>query len=221
MNRALSFSMPHRSFLTLGALILLFSITSTPVRASVILSETFEGGTLSSNLSVGTVGGYISSPGIRDETIFGSAKAFGFGLSTCPLSCFDNHVTSLLIDFGSPTAVTSLSFKEMEVGVNWGSGGAIFVDGALFGTTHYDFGRLPYNDFGSDQIFRTHTFDLNRTATTIELRVRDITNSSEILLDDLAINGTLNPVPLPSSGVLMLMGSAVLLLLGAFRTRSA
>lgn len=212
---ALPFSKQCKCVIALTVLALALLIASSPATAALIFTEDFEDGVFGPNMSATRVGGFISNPGIKDVTSFGSTKAYGFGISDCPGGCFDNHLTSLSIHLGAPTLVSSISFKELERSGNFGSGGAIFVDGALFGTTHEDFGRLPYNDRIADQAFRFHTFSLNRTATTIELRVRDISNQSEIVLDDIAINGTLTPVPLPNSGILLLAGAAVLGLIGA------
>lgn len=170
--------------------------------AVTVFSESFESGALDPRVSISTVGGFASPSGVKPNPIFGSANAFGFGRSVCGASCFDNHTAGLLINLGAATFVSTLSFKEMELFGNWGSGGAIFVDGALFGTTHYDYGRLPYNDLVADQTFRSQTFDLNRTATTIELRVRDITNRSEIFVDDIVISA----VPEPHAAALLAAG---------------
>src|SRR3989441_6992110 len=148
-------------------------------------------------MSVRTTGTFSAGPGIKNVTNFGSTKAFGFGLSACGASCFFNFVSTLRISFPAPEFVVSISFKEMELFSNWGSGGGIFVDGqpltantAPPGFLSYnDFGRLPYNDFQPDTTFRSRSFPVNRAVTTIELRVADISNQSEIYIDDLVVQG--------------------------------
>ena len=90
----------------------------------------------------------------------------------------------------------------MELYGNWGSGGKIYIDGdALtpesnpppfisgFDWNVMDFGRFPGNDTQADTTYRTPVFTINRTVSVIELKVGDITNSSEIYIDDLIING--------------------------------
>ena len=141
-------------------------------------------------------------------TNFGSTKAFGYGLSTCSANCFDNYMTRLVIDFGTPTFASAITFKEMELFENWGSDGGIFVDGLPLISGSGDFGRLPYNDRRADATFRTHTFDLNRSLTRIELRVTDITRLSEIAIDDISITA----VPETGTLVMMFAGITVLLL---------
>jgi hypothetical protein len=174
--------------------------------SATILAEDFEGGSLDPRISLTSIGGFASTPGVKPLTNFGSASAFGFGSSFCPFNCFDAHVSSLTINLGSSTFVSTLAFDEMELFGNWGSGGAIFLDGALFGTTHFDYGRLPYNDLIADQTFRSQSFALNQAVTTIELRVRDITNLSEVFIDNLVVEAGTVTVPEPEIGVLMLVG---------------
>lgn len=161
---------------------------------AAILYEDFEDGTLDQRISVTTTDISISA-GIKDITEFGSTRAFGFGTSDCPGGCGSNYMATLKIDFGSPTYVSGISFKEMELYSNAGSGGKIFVDGqALTGgdfldINSHDFGRLPYNDGFADTTYRTKFFQINQYVTVIELSVWDITMESEIFIDDLAIYG--------------------------------
>lgn len=178
-------------------------------QSAVIFSENFESGTLDSRLSVQTTGGFIVSPGIQDMTGFGSNKAFGFGLSNCRFSCFSDHVTSLSLTFAAPVFVGDLSFREMERFGNWGSDGNIVVDGVFLTGTGQDFGHLPYNEGGPDTTFRTHVFSLNKSVTQITLRVGDITDLSEIFVDDLQVtdgSGSGSAVPEPTTACLILTG---------------
>ncbi|MCB0263931.1 MAG: T9SS type A sorting domain-containing protein [Calditrichaeota bacterium] len=176
-------------FLLLSSLFIIVLFTfpaySTPSLDDTLILEDFEDGILDSRITISTVGSFNSSSGIKDVTSFGSAKAFGFGLSTCPSSCFDNYVTKFIITFPSPTVVNAISFKEMELYDNWGSIGEVYVDGTLLPNS--TFGREPINDWQPDTNFREREFYINSTVSQIELRVRDITSQSEIVIDDLGI----------------------------------
>jgi hypothetical protein len=155
----------------------------------VILSEDFEDSALDSRVSIQTTGSFNSSPGIKSFTGFGSSKAYGYGLSACGLSCFDNFMTRFRITLSSPTYVASVSFKEMERLDNWGSYGFVYLDGVRLTTQSIDFGRIPPNDRQADSTFRSRVFTIDRIVTVIELRVTDITSLSEILIDDLEVFG--------------------------------
>lgn len=174
-------------------------VSATPSASVLILSENFEDNILDPRISVETVGSFSSNPGIKDISNFGSTKAFGYGSSTCGASCFDSYVTNLKITFPSPTYVSTISFKEMELYGNWGSCGEIYIDGnGLFpdagscGTN--TFGKIPHNDWQADTTFRTQSFSINNSVSSIVLKIRDITNSSEIFIDDIEVKGLSNVV---------------------------
>src|SRR6266850_99073 len=174
-----------------------------------LLVEDFEDGVLDPRISVRTTGAFSAGPGIKNVTNFGSTKAFGFGLSICGASCFFSFENTLRITFPVPEFVVSISFKEMELFSNWGSGGGVFIDGQPVSAecklpacgTYGDFGRLPHDDLQPDTTFRSRSFPVNRAVTTIELRVNNISNRSEIYIDDLVVAGppglsiTTNTVP--------------------------
>lgn len=154
----------------------------------MVLSENFEDNELDPRISINTVGTFNESPGIKNITELGSTKAFGFGRSTCGANCFMNFVTEFTISLATPTYVSSLSFKEIELYGNWGSQGRIFVDGTPLTGNDFDFGRGP-ND-GPPDTSRSRYYPVERKVSTIKLQVRDITNESEIFIDDLQIKGT-------------------------------
>ena len=196
---------------------------SSLAQGAVILSENFEDGMLDARISVTTVN--ISNAGIKDVSFSaGSSKAFGFGSSACGASCFTSYTTLFSIDFGTPTFVDTVSFKEMELFGNWGSQGVIVVDGVYLGTsTAYNppawpsgpaerFGRMPDNDHTADSVYRPQSIAINQTVSTLGLYVWDITNRSEIYIDDLVVNGAQNAVPEP--GTLFLLAGGLLALLG-------
>src|SRR5262245_49377009 len=81
----------------------------------VIFEEDFEDGALDTRLSINTFNESwpLPDPGIKNTTVFGSTRAFGFGTSGCMMDCFTN-LTQLTITFDPPQVVTSLVFKEME-----------------------------------------------------------------------------------------------------------
>lgn len=187
-------------------------ITPNPAseQKSILLYENFEDRVLDRKISVATTGTFSFLPGIKDIAQFGSTKAFGFGRSTCTYNCWGGYITTLKINFGVPTYVSVISFKEMELYDNWGSGGKIFIDGQpltggdFWDPQYHDFGRLPYNDHISDTTkYRTKYFSVNKFVTVVELKVWDITRLSEIFIDDLVIYGAAKePIRLiqPNSG---------------------
>jgi hypothetical protein len=162
--------------------------------AGALLSESFEGA-LDPRISVQVTGTFSTAPSARSAANFGSSRAFGFGLAGCGANCFFSFVSTLRIAFPSPQSVGRIEFKEMELLSNWGSGGGVFVDGQPLTpntsppnfNAYNDFGRLPYNDLRPDTTFRSRSFPVGRMVTSIELRVADITNRSEIYVDDLVI----------------------------------
>ncbi len=151
----------------------------------ILLTEDFEDNSLDNLIRIETVGTFNYAPGIKSITNFGSQKAYGFGRSTRSSSAFDNYVTKFIIDFNNPTYVSEISFKEMELYGNWGSSGAIFVDGNQIQNTYI--GRIPSNDHNSDSNYRTHNFVVNQEVTELMIKIRDITSSSEIFIDDLEV----------------------------------
>jgi len=188
-----------QSFATFAMLGLL----AWPIAARVVVAEDFERGVPETRMSVQTTGTFSAGPGVKNVTNFGSTKAFGFGLSTCGASCFFSFVNTLRITFPAPEFVVSISFKEMELFSNWGSGGGVFIDGQPLTAvcvlpacgSYSDFGRLPQDDRQPDTTFRSRSFPVNRAVTTIELRVANISNLSEIYIDDLIVEGAPGDVP--------------------------
>jgi len=166
-----------------------------------IINENFEDGVLDPRITVSTIGTFSSAAGFKSFATFGSLNAYGFGRSTNRFNSFGNFATILTISFPQPTLVGTLSFREMEIFENWGSGGYISIDGALV-NANTSFGRLPYNDRVPDSTFRTVNIPLNRSVSQIVLTVNDITDLSEIYIDDL----TISAVPEPLSYLLLALG---------------
>lgn len=198
---------------------LLCAGAATLAGAQTILSEDFEDGVLDPHISVTTVGSFTSASGIKPFTGFGSNLAFGYGRSTCRVNCFDGSVTNLVITFDQPTFVSSVSFKEMELVSNWGSGGNVLADGVLVSPDRISFGRLPYNDFQADTVYRVYSLQIGRTVTQLVLQVWDITDLSEIYLDDLVVSAGATAVPEPSAAWLIALGAPTLWLAARRRQR--
>ena len=69
-----------------------------------------------------------------------------------------------------------------------------------------DVERRAGADRQTDAMFRSSIFNVNQTASTVDLRVHDITNLSEIFIDNLVINaGQELAVPEPSSIAIVLV----------------
>ena len=127
-------------------------------------------------------------------------------------------MTNFTITFDQPTFVSSVSFKEMEVFSNWGSGGNVLADGVLVSPDRISFGRLPYNDFQADTTYRVYSLEIDRTVTTLVLQVWDITNLSEIYIDDLIVSSA-SAVPEPAAAWLLALGAPALWLAARRRGR--
>jgi len=180
--------------LVITGLILAGSLQAT----SAILFEDFEDGIFDSRITIETVGTFISQPGIKDITNFGSSRAFGYGKSTCLVNCFDNYVTDFKIILPESTYISAVSFKEIELYDNWGSKGKIYLDGNPITEEGQDFGRSPSNDWEADTEYRSRNYLIDQFVTTIELKVADITQKSEIFIDDFGIySGALIVVEIP------------------------
>jgi PKD repeat protein len=155
------------------------------LNAQIMLLEDFETGSLNSMITFQSVGTFNSSPGIKNDTNFGSTKVFGFGTSTCGSNCFANFQTTLIITFPNPAYVDSISWKEMEINGNWGSQGVVLINNIALPNAFL--GALPVNSNIPDASPRHQTFAVKQIVTSIKFEVSDITNSSEIIIDDIQI----------------------------------
>ena len=79
--------------------------------------------------------------------------------------------------------------------------GTVLADGVQIGD-FFGFGRLPYNDRQADSTPRNHEFAIDNTVSQIVLRVHDITDLSEIYVDNVVVTG----VPEPSLCALLAFG---------------
>src|ERR1035441_7348190 len=133
----------------------------------VLFREGFEGPVLNSMISTQSVGTFNSPPGVQTYGGLDGNRAFGFGLSTCPASCFGNYTSSLLIQFPAPVFVSYIFFSEREEYDNWGSEGQTYVNGQYL--PGGDFGRLPYDDRKRDTVPRSHQVAVGSIVTEIML----------------------------------------------------
>jgi hypothetical protein len=172
--------------ITAGTLVFIPALVSSRHFSETIFTETFESGALNPAATIQSVGDFIEPPGIKDTGFFGSSKAFGFGKSTCNSGCWYGNTCTLRINLPEPCFIAVISFREAELGGNYGSTGYVKVDGQV--VEDGEFQRLPWNDLTADAAFRTHGLLANRYGQTVELTVIDITGSSEMFIDDIAIS---------------------------------
>jgi hypothetical protein len=178
---------------------------ATSASAATLFQESFEDGALDPRVSISTVGTFNAAPGIKLFAGIEGDHAFGFGRSTNRFNSFGSYVTNFTIDLGSPTFVNALSFDEKEIFDNWGSRGEIYIDGTQVLPTPA-FGRDPYNNRQADSDFRSHTFLIDRPVQQIRIQVWDITDLSEIYVDNVTVTG----VPEPQSALLLMAGLLLL-----------
>lgn len=170
-----------------------FEVYGSEDPPTTLLQERFEGSSWDERISVLRTGSYEMAPDVRDLESFGIRRGFGFGYSTCSSSCFDNNATILRVTFPQPTWVSGIAFKELELGSNWGSKGHILANGVEVPDS--TFGRSPSNDLKADTQLRSHTNAINLVVTNLDLRVWDITRSSEIVIGDLEVYGIAVGIP--------------------------
>ncbi|MBI5208120.1 MAG: hypothetical protein HY934_10090, partial [Candidatus Firestonebacteria bacterium] len=164
-------------------------VNATPHKDfDIILNEDFEDNSLESRISIDTLGTFKLDPQIKDIKNFGSEKAFGFGMSTNKDSPEDN-VSSFKINFMEKTYISNIFFNEMELYGNLGSNGIVYIDGKA---QEENFGRYPEDDNKADELYRIKDYLINKYIKEIELRVKNITNASEIYIDNLKIIGKNN-----------------------------
>ncbi len=175
----------------------------------ILLSENFESGVLNPLITEHSNGTYNSNPGIQSNTNFGSTMAYGFGRSTCPANCFSTYTDTLTITFPSPTFVDSIKWSEMELLNNWGSQGTIYLDGILLSGSIM--GALPVNNHIPDNVPRYQAYLVGQCVTIIKFIVVDITNLSEITIDDLIITTSNPPIIAASSATTICQGDSVTL----------
>ena len=174
------------SRLALFTLAVCFSLSSTLFASTSVLiaEENFEG-IMSCKLS--SVGSFPVAPGIKSGMGVGESSAYGFGRSTCRYDAWDGYVNDLIFTFPKKCVITKVKFWEIERYDNWGSQGWLIANGVKINDT--TFGRLPSNDRVADSSFREKEFDINVVSTSLTFRCWDITDCSELFIDNIRIYG--------------------------------
>lgn len=168
--------------LVIVAMMLSGSIASTT--SVLIAQENFEGAMSCRLVSVGS---YPVAPGIKSGMGIDGSKAYGFGRSSCAGSALDGYVNDLIFTFSKKYVITRVEFWEMERYGNWGSEGWLMANGTILENT--TFARLPENDFIADTSFRKRDFVLNVICDELTFRCWDITEESELFIDEIRIYG--------------------------------
>jgi len=153
----------------------------------LLLSEDFEDNQLHSLISINKIDRYKKDPSIVSRNNFGSNYCYGFGKSICGASCFDSYATEMIVDFGRVTYIEYLTFDVMELDGDWGSSGQVYIDGIK--VDDVQLGSSPSNDGKPDYKPRKITIDVKMNSTELKIRIYDITNRSEIFIDNLIIYG--------------------------------
>ena len=156
----------------------------------LIFFEDFERASMEFVLT--TVGTFPNPARVQNGKGVDGSRGFGFGRSSCQTNALSDYVNTLTASFAERYFITRVVFDEMERYGNWGSDGSIVVnrgDGET--STGRCFGREPLNDNVADTEYRHRDIEINRMATNISLQVSDITDASEVLVDNVRIYGRL------------------------------
>ena len=130
-------------------------------------------------------GTFSTNPYYANLPIFNNSYAFGFGQSTCTAYCYDNYKTSIKITLPEEKLIETVSFKAAELYTNWGSRGYLYLNGSQLANSAFH--RFPDNDLTADLSYRNHEINAYRYAKDITFTVNDITDGSEIFIDDVVI----------------------------------
>lgn len=166
------------------AISLLLNCTLLASTSVLIAEEDFEG---SMSCKLTSVGSFPVSPGIKIGMGAGGSRAYGFGRSSCGANAWDGYVNDLTFTFPRKCVITKVKFWEIERYDNWGSQGWLIANGVKIDDT--TFGRLPSNDRIADSSFREKEFDINVVTSNLTFRCWDITNLSELFIDNIRIYG--------------------------------
>ena len=154
------------------------------VTSTLIAEENFEGGM---NCQLASKGNFPVEPGIKSGMGINGSCAYGFGRSSCPYNAWDGYVNDLVFTFTRKYVITRVEFWEIERYGNWGSQGWLIANGVKLEDT--SFARLPSNDNQADSGFRKREFSLNVVASSLTFRCWDITDVSELFIDNIRIYG--------------------------------
>jgi hypothetical protein len=180
-----------------GVALLLSCGTALPQTPNgVLLSENFENGSIDPRISITTRGTFTAPAGIALTSVLDGSHAFGFGKSSCHVNCWFDDAVFLTITFQGGTNISTLSFSSVELGGNWGSQGYIFIDPPILAATTNEapqgvvtnaFGLFNSQPNNTATAASNYVFSIQRYVTNIVIMVEDITDISEIYVDDLLI----------------------------------
>lgn len=151
----------------------------------LLLSEDFEG-VLDPRISITPRGGFASPPAVRNTSALGGAKAFGFGKSSCPASCFWSYATFMTINFPGGAILSHLSFKSVELDGDFGSAGYIFVDPPSLPTSEAS-AVAGFHTYATPTESNTFVVPINSWVTNLVIAVEDIASASETYIDDIQV----------------------------------
>ena len=143
---------------------------------------------------------FQSEPGFKKCDILGGI-AFGFGTTYCQSDCNkiyetkylnQNNTTILRITLPDYKFITYLTFKWVEIGSNWGSGGYVYLnkDSIKTGNEPYHYiGIFPPSNLLKDETVRNYRIKLDKRAKDIDIVISDIADGSEIFINDIIVYG--------------------------------
>jgi len=140
-----------------------------------------------------------SNPGIKYCEKFGESKAFGFGLRDCISGCYKEiesisyymqpNSTILRIILDKSYFISYITFNWIEIGHNWGSAGGVYINGIKIGSYPYQYiGIYPPSNMLKDEKVRNYKAKIEE-AKYIDILVFDISNESEIFINDIVVYG--------------------------------
>lgn len=151
----------------------------------LILDEDFERGPMAFDLE--TVGTFPNAPGVKEGMGVDGSRAFSFGRSSCGANVWTGYMNTLTATFRGDFEITRIEFDEMERYGNWGSQGTVLANGMTVDDTV--FGRLPSNNRVADTTFRHRVMNVAVSATNLSFHVEDITDDSELYIDNIKVYG--------------------------------
>ena len=163
---------------------------------NLLLDEGFEGN-IDERISFNIAGDFSMEPGVIESSHFGSQKAYSFGLSNCSVNCYDESEYDeqpfrciIRIIFPENTYICKISLLWSESNGNWGSGGHVYADGEMI-TKYPDtyIGIAPPSNGKKDESVHKLVLDINKNVRMLDIAVWDISDGSQILVDDIKVFG--------------------------------
>lgn len=138
-------------------------------------------------------------PGVKYCETF-KEPAFGFGKTKRESDCYTRNISYdkqkymciLRLKFRDSTYVSYITFNWAEIGYNWGSTGHVHINGEsdFIGVDPYQtIGIFPASNKILDENKYTYKCMVGRNVSFIDIAIWDITDESEIFINDLMIFG--------------------------------